>query len=156
MSNKLTLEDIAKAPIPEDLPKKSAEEDLYTTSEPAVHHDHKTSQALRMAEEDIRKLNLENDALKAQNELRIKCSCYILWFVALFVIATFATLVAGSYELSYTGKDGAVTFRPFLAIDSKVLITLLTTTTIQVIGLLTIVVKWLFPNQPGSSKKGKD
>jgi len=82
-------------------------------------------------EEDVKKKRLENKSLEQDVFQRGCFSWIILISVGLWIVAVFAVLIsAGLGELEF---------------ETNVLITLLTTSTINVIALLIIVVNYLFP-----------
>ena len=78
-------------------------------------------QIIRAQEEEI-------ERCKDEHKLRKHFLNLVFWFVVMFVVATLLIVVLS--ELS-----------------DKVLITLLTTTTANVIGILLIAFKWLFPSR---------
>jgi len=82
-------------------------------------------------EEDVKKKRLESKSLEQDVFQRGCFSWIILISVGLWIVAVFAVLIsAGLGELEF---------------ETNVLITLLTTSTINVIALLIIVVNYLFP-----------
>jgi len=82
-------------------------------------------------EQDLRKKKLENKSLEQDVKQRGCFSWIILTSVGLWIFAVFFVLIcAGSGELYF---------------ETSVLITLLTTSTVNVIALLIIVVNYLFP-----------
>lgn len=92
----------------------------------------------RIIEEEYRKLKLENDAIEGNNisdsqdrDQRKDFAERIFSFVALYMFAVFFILIL---------SGGPFNFR----LSDNVLITLLGTTTANVIGILIIVVTYLF------------
>lgn len=91
----------------------------------------------REREEEVRKLKIQNDLLQAKfdkitgdNKAR-KSHSLLIFIMVFFWLASVVTLLT----LSGLG---------LVVLSDKVLITLLTTTTINVIGLLVIVANYLF------------
>ena len=76
----------------------------------------------------IREKEAEIERCKDEHKLRKRFLGYVFWFVVVFVVLTLAIVVWSSRS-------------------DKVLITLLTTTTANIIGILLIAFKWLFPTR---------
>jgi len=89
------------------------------------------AESVKQSEYDSEKLRLKNKDLQQNITLRKKFAWLILFFVAVWVVSVFGiTILAGKYILCF---------------ENNVLITILTTTTINIIALLIIVVNYLFP-----------
>lgn len=156
MPNKISLDSLDKVQLP-DLEKESAEEELFQASEASTHEDHKLAKAsqaaLNTAVQKIRKLAIENDDLAMLGPHRRKYSWWILSFVFFFVITTFSILVLSSIQIALPQKNIESPFYTILNLDNEVLITLLATNTVQVVGLLFVVAKWLFPTKEITKSK---
>lgn len=76
----------------------------------------------------IREKDEEIERCKDEHNLRKRFLNYVFWFVVSFVVLTLAIVVWSD-------------------LSDKVLMTLLTTTTANIIGILLIAFKWLFPSR---------
>ena len=156
MSNKISLDSLDNVLIPE-LENQSREEELFEVTEAKSHTEHKLLEAskatLDIAKEKIRKLEIENDDLAKLGPHRRKYSWCILGFVFIFVVIAFSILLLSSFQIQSITEDKTLFFRTFIKLDNEVLMTLLATNTVQVVGLLYVVAKWLFPIK--SVQKGK-
>lgn len=154
MPNNISLDSLDDIQIP-DLDETSREEGLFETTEAKSHIEHKEREAtetvLNLAKEKIRKLEIENDDLAMLGPHRRKYSWWILAFVFLFVIATFSIVLMSSFQVEAVAANQKLFFRTVINLDNAVLMTLLATNTVQVVGLLYVVAKWLFPRK--SEKK---
>lgn len=103
----------------------TAETDDSREANAVLDDDEKKFEAQKR-EQLIRELKQNLDEQHEEHELRKLFLHLVYWFVVAFV---FSTLLI-------------VTFKK---LDNSVLITLLTTTTANVIGILLIAFKWLFP-----------
>lgn len=83
---------------------------------------------------DIELLKQELEELKDTHTLRLKFAKSIFWVVVLWLLFVSIILVMEGFWL----WD--------FSLSDAILITILTTTSINIIGLLVIVAKWLFPN----------
>ena len=150
MPNKISLDSLDDVQIP-DLEDESREEELFEATEAKSHKEHKLLEAhettLSIAREKIRKLEIENDDLAMLGPHRRKYSWWILGFVIFFVLATFSVLLMSSFQIEAVAADKASSFRTLIKLDNEVIITLLATNTAQVVGLLYVVAKWLFPTK---------
>lgn len=102
---------------------------------------------LDIAKVRIRKLEIENDDLAKLGPHRRKSSWFILGVVFVFVLIAFSILFMSSFQIQSTTEDKAVLFRTLIKLDNEVIMTLLATNTVQVVGLLYVVAKWLFPGK---------
>lgn len=154
MPDKLSLDAIDHIKLP-SLEDSSKEEALYEAKEPKIHSEHKLLEAheavLAEAKQKIRKLEIENNDLALLGPHRRQYSWWILGFVILFVIISFSVLLMSSYQIEVIGEGKSIGFRTLIKLDNEVLMTLLATNTVQVVGLLYVVAKWLFPTK----SKGK-
>ena len=83
---------------------------------------------VRRRDQIIREKDEEIERCKDEHKLRKRFLSRVFWFVVAFVAATLAIVV-------------------WSGLSDKVLITLLTTTTANIIGILLIAFKWLFPTR---------
>ena len=150
MFKKLTIESIDRVQLP-PMDESSLEEALFEAPEASTHEDHKLLEAnkhtLEVAKQKIRKLEIENDDLAMLGPHRRTYSWWILAFVLAFVVITFVILVLSSLQIEHVSKTDVAQFYTLLSLDNKVLMTLLATNTVQVVGLLYVVAKWLFPTK---------
>lgn len=146
---RISLDTIDELQLP-DLEDCSAEEALYAPSEPRTHQDHKLVEAhahtLALAKQRIRTLEIENDDLALLGPHRRRYSWWILGFVMVFVATTFMVLLSSAIQVSVV-QNGESFYRSLIVLDNDVLMTLLATNTVQVVGLLYVVAKWLFPTK---------
>tara|TARA_B100000745_G_C20154332_1_gene395603 strand:- start:1009 stop:1506 length:498 start_codon:yes stop_codon:yes gene_type:complete len=159
MTAKVSLDSLDSLVLP-DLEDTSAEEELFESSESAKHQEHKLleahSHALNLAKQRIRKLEIENDDLALLGPHRRHYSWWILGFVFLFVFTTFLLLVLSAVQIETPQSGQPSTYHSLIEIDNEVMMTLLATNTVQVVGLLYVVAKWLFPNKSEkSTQQGK-
>ncbi|PCK03621.1 MAG: hypothetical protein COA42_20460 [Alteromonadaceae bacterium] len=152
MPDNVSLDALDTIQIP-TLAEQSIEDELYQSSEKQSHEEHKVrgaqDEALGVAREKIRKLEIENDDLARLGPHRRKYSWWILYFVIAFVTVTFVTLLMSSYQIKISDGDA---YRTLINLDKEVVVTLLATNTVQVVGLLYVVAKWLFPSKPEQKK----
>ncbi|MBL1260374.1 MAG: hypothetical protein COB33_007580 [Thiotrichaceae bacterium] len=145
MPNKISIDNIGDVKIPDDISTTSEEEKIFWTTEVESHSEHKhlegKSQALEIAKQQIRTLKISNDDLAQLGPHRRKYSWWVLVFTILFVFVV--TLIVGlsSWQIEVSEKE----YRTLIKLEDEVLITLLATTTVQVVGLLYVVARWLFP-----------
>ena len=140
MINKLSdinkIEEI-KLPAPSSLNQFSDEEQIYTEAPSESQNDHKSVEALKLVQEKAReennKLKIDNQNLKDLATHRIKYSKWILGFVILFVSTVLIILILSGYKI--------------LIFNDNVIDVLLATNTVQVVGVLYIVAKWLYPQK---------
>ena len=124
-------------PSPSSLSQSSNEEQIYSETPAESQHDHKSIEALKLVQEKAReennKLKIENQNLQNLASHRIVYSWWIFAFVVLVVI-----IILGIFIASGLGT---------LTISSDNLDTLLQSNTVQVIGILYIIAKWLYPQK---------
>lgn len=122
---------------PSDLKDTTDEEEVYKESPEESQTDHKSIEALKLvqnkAREENNKLKIENGNLKKLAEHRIAYSWAIFIFVVIVVL-----IVLGIFIFSGLGK---------LTLSTDNLDTLLQTNTVQAIGILYIIAKWLYPHK---------
>jgi hypothetical protein len=152
MSIKVTLDNIGSE-IPPNVPDQTEEQDLFESHEPDTHKDHKDAEGYRLtleaAKEQNNTLKLNNDTLRIQNsELhglachRINYSWAIFALTLLFLFATFLFLYLSSHV---TYDVMCHKFIKNIEISDDVMMVLLGTNAVQVVGILFVVAKWLFP-----------
>lgn len=136
MINISKIKDIT-LPNPSDLKDKTDEEKVYNESPQESQTDHKSIEALKLvqdkAREENNKLKIENGNLEKLAKHRITYSWAIFVFVVVVVL-----IVLGIFIFSGLGK---------LTLSTDNLDTLLQTNTVQAIGILYIIAKWLYPNK---------
>ncbi|MDQ6989922.1 MAG: hypothetical protein Q9M19_08560 [Mariprofundaceae bacterium] len=140
------IDKIGNIKIPKNLSSESKEESIYEHNEAPTHQEHKvregTEQALELAKQQIRTLQINNDDLAQLGPHRRLYSWWILGFSIFFIISVLVVLILASYQVALSERE----LGTMLKLDNEVLITLLATNTVQVVGLLFIVAKWLFPS----------
>jgi hypothetical protein len=147
------LESIKSAPIPTDLKDTTNEEEVYSETEEEAQSDHKDKEALdaikAKATESLQEYKLKNKKLEIENQNlqtlakhRINFSWAIFAFVIAFVLFALSIVVLSGISEESTFK---------LNINDNVLDIILATNTVQVVGVLYIVAKWLYP----ASKESK-
>jgi len=158
MPRSVSLDSLDDIQIPE-LDDASREEELFEATEAKSHKEHKLLEAhettLSIAKERIRKLEIENDDLAMLGPHRRAYSWWILGFVISFVLATFTVLLMSSFQIEVIAEDKTASFRTLLKLENEVVMTLLATNTVQVVGLLYVVAKWLFPTKPQKKHEPK-
>lgn len=142
----ISFRDIGKVKLPGDLSEQSDEEKIFESKEVDSHHDHKhleaNKEALELARQRVRELTIRNDDLSRLGPHRRKFSWWILIFSASFVVCTMGIVLLSSYQVPINESEYSTPIK----LDDSVLITLLATNTVQVVGLLYVVAKWLFPS----------
>lgn len=148
MDNKLSIDAIGKVEIPTNLSNESEEEAIFEVIEEASHEDHKlrqgTEEALEIAKQKIRTLQIKNDDLAQLGPHRRTYSWWILGFSIVFVACSVIIVFLSSYQI-LSAEGDATKYSTLLKLSDDVLMTLLATNTVQVVGLLFVVAKWLFP-----------
>ena len=133
--------DIAKIgsvnlPEPSELKTSTDEEGVYNETPAESQTDHKSIEAFKLlqdkAREENNKLKIDNENLKKLADHRIDYSKWIFKLVASFIGAVFSIVVLDGFGVIEVEKD--------------TLDILLKTNTVQVVGVLFIVAKWLYPN----------
>ena len=136
MSSIENIKDV-ELPIPKDLGDSTDEETVYGETLEESQSDHKSREEFRLlqekAREAINKLRIENENLKNLADHRIQYSKWIFWLVAVVISTVFTILILGGLEV--------------VKIDKETLTALLRTNTMQVVGVLFIVAKWLYPHK---------
>lgn len=142
MSDNIT-EAISKVqlPTPSELKDKTDEEEIYVETPDEIQDEHKNANVLKEVQEKAREavntLKIENQNLQKLADHRIRYSWAILAFVVVFCLLVLRVVfLVGSEEMK---------------LSDTVLNMLLGTTMVQVIGVLYIVAKWLYP-QNGKDK----
>jgi hypothetical protein len=144
VGNKESLLDALKKYIPPtDLKNESEEEQLFEDKPGSDYEEQKKALAYRESSEKsqqvIQKLKIENTDLALLGPYRRKYSWWIFIFAVSFVLLAMALLLLSGFQV--------------ITISDQVLITLLATNTVQVVGLLYIVAKWLFTPRTIANKK---
>lgn len=121
--------DSISIPSPEELNINNEEETIFADYIDDIPYE-KTQEKF-LLKEKAKSLKIENDNLKKLNSHRINYSNYILCFVVVFVGLTIVIITLSGNKT--------------LSINDNVLITLLSTNMFQVVGILYIVTKWLYP-----------
>ncbi|MFA6143631.1 MAG: hypothetical protein WCW84_05855 [Sulfurimonas sp.] len=140
----------------------TSEESTYIEPPIEAQHDHKEKEATALIQETARKvkaknarLEIENSNLKKLAEHREAYSWAILAFVICTVIVTFYIVIqAGTpvlFPILENDKDYKLLITNYV-ISDQVIMTLLGTTLAQVIGILWLVVKWLYPSNNNHTK----
>jgi len=144
----------------------TSEESTYIEPPIEAQHDHKDKEALVLVKETAReqlnkfkkkneKLEIENSNLKKLAEHREAYSWAILLFVVVTVIITFYIVVQASTPVLFPILDNGKYYKLLITnyvISDNVIMTLLSTTLVQVIGILLLVVKWLYPSNNNHTK----
>lgn len=172
MSQKDSPEEILDAiddvTIPSDLSENSLEEIIYDETNEEIQHDHKNQETFNIyqhkAKEEISRLKNENTTLEIENDNLSKLANhrrYFSWAILVFVfIVVFITL----YIVAQSGSPYVITFHTdenksvqllitHYILSDKVLMTLLGTNLVQVVGILLIVVNWLYPSNNNHNSK---
>jgi hypothetical protein len=148
----------------------SAEESTYFESPEEAQHDHKEKEATTLVQETARetlneykkkieKLGIENSNLKKLAEHRENFSWAILLFVVVTVMITFYIVVQASTPVLFPILDNGKYYKLLITnyvISDKVIMTLLGTTLVQVIGILWLVVNWLYPSNNNHIKQSNE
>jgi len=146
MPTNLSIDKITGVEIPEVLADSSEEESIFKSTEAGTHKDHKQRQAaeqvLDVAKQRIRTLEIENDDLAKMGPHRRTYSWWVFGFSTSFVISSLVIVLLSSWQIP--ASENA--FKTLIKLDTSILITLLSTNMVQVVGLLFIVAKWLYPS----------
>lgn len=148
-----------------------SEEAIY---EGAAGHD-KSDHLASLRYEQYQKVKVENANLRALNELRHKLAKFIFKLIVGWLIAVMLLVFLGSYQVFlFSGEcDLTSTFwfsnaqhipvgcelaesKTLLTLSETIVVALITTTTINVLGLSFIVANWLFPSSRKSKKVTKN
>jgi hypothetical protein len=123
-------------PSPEQLKNSTEEEKVYTETPQESQIDHKGNEALKLLQDKARqennKLKIENENLKNLADHRIEYSKWIFKLVSAVIAVVFIILLLDGFEI--------------INLDKETLDILLKTNAVQVVGVLFIVAKWLYPN----------
>jgi len=126
-----------KLPTPDELKDSTKEGEVYSETPQESQVDHKGNEALKLvqdkARESTNKLKIENVNLEQLAKHRIAYSWWIFGFVVTFLILVLTILILSGFKV--------------IELNDNVLNTLLTTNMVQVVGVLYIVAKWLYPNK---------
>ena len=126
-----------KLPKPNELQKITKEHDIYNETPQESQSDHKNNEALKLvqdkAREDTNTLKIENANLEKLAKHRISYSWWIFAFVFTFLILVLSILLLSGFKI--------------IVLSDNVLNTLLATNMVQIVGVLYIVAKWLYPNK---------
>lgn len=152
--------DAIEAEIPEDINPSSEEEKIYSK---AV--DKKSQDLLELQREQVSGLEQRVTHFKILYRLRRNVACFIFFLIFVWLFCVMVLVFLGSYEVYYLQgtcgsydlqswhqkikalPEGCVYIKRsnFLNLSESIVITLITTTTANVLGLSYIVAKWLFP-----------
>lgn len=125
-----------KLPNPEELKDSTEEEKVYDETPQESQTDHKGNEALKLLQDKARqennKLKIENDNLQNLANHRIEYSKWIFKLVTFVIIIVFTIVILDGFDI--------------INLDKETLDILLKTNTVQVVGVLFIVAKWLYPN----------
>jgi len=148
---------IASAKLPKDLSDSTEEESVYSETAEEVQQDHKGKEAFdalkETATQQVQELKHNNATLLIQNENLKKLSEHrrfyswaVLAFVAIvfFFTLTIVILSGNSIILNLPNKEFLIL--PRILLSEEVLLMLLGTNMVQVVGILWLVVKWLYPS----------
>lgn len=91
------------------------------------------------------KKHLENSLLKQELELKETICTWVIITVSVYLITVFSLIVIATVVFPYRHLTANL--------SDNVLITLLTTTTVSLIGLPTLIIKSLFPSKKKSTRK---
>ena len=124
-------------PNPDELKDTTEEGKVYSETPQESQIDHKGNEALKLvqdkARESTNKLKIENGNLEKIAKHRITYSWWIFGFVVTFLILVLTILLLSGFKI--------------IELNDNVLNTLLATNMVQVVGVLYIVAKWLYPNK---------
>ena len=120
---------------PSRLNTSSEEENIYTETAQESQLDHKNAEALKLlqdkAREENHKLTIENGNLEKLAKHRITYSWWIFGFVVIFLTMVLLIVTLNGFQI--------------MKLNDNVIDTLLATNMVQVVGILYIVAKWLYP-----------
>lgn len=126
-----------KLPNIKDIERAKKEEKTFIEEPQESQEEHKNEEALKILQEkakaELSKLTIENDNLKNLSQHRITYSWWIFGFVVLFVLIVLGIIVSNGLS--------------WIVLNDNVLNILLATNTVQVVGVLYIIAKWLYPNK---------
>lgn len=148
---KFTVDQLDGIQVPDDLEGNNKELELFFSSnEPDVHSDHKTvaaqEETLELVKQRLRKLTIENDDLAMLGPHRRLFSWFIFGFGVLFTVVTIVYLIAATVPVNIQVGELMVE-RTYVQVDDSVLKILLGTSLAQVVGLMYVVARWLFPSR---------
>lgn len=143
-----------------DLEADATEESTYFEEPEEARSDHKEKEkfdlVLAKATEQVNKLKNENEKLAIENgnlkklaEHRETYSWAILAFVIATVIATFYIIIQASTPTLFPILDNGKYYKLLITkyvMSDQVIMMLLGTTLAQVLGILWLVVNWLYPS----------
>lgn len=150
---------------PDDIPEPAEEQsdDSYPPYEDEKANADLQEKVLRMQEREVElgmkrssltRSQIDNDRIQAENNLRDSVQVQVwelirIWLAGVFFIVIFSGLKEGIPLCQ--GTAGAVSCMHFkLEYKSPVLVALISSPTVAIIGLVAIVLRYLFPN--GESK----
>lgn len=142
MTSKDPFKDIENVDIPE-LEDESPEEELFTANEEDIHGDHTKAQMIDRSKQIIRTLKLQNDNLIMLSNLRKNYSWAIFCLSAFFLIVSMTIVILSAITICNGQPSECFSI---LDLSDDVLLMILGTNVTQVIGILFIVAKWLYPN----------
>lgn len=119
----------------------SAEANAEAASAGSVAVSEEKSFAIERLHEEVESLKDERNRLKEEHDLRKKYLRLVFWFVVIFVASVMTIIV-------FCAKS-------VLSLSDDVQMTLLGTTTVDLVGLLYIAFNWLFPRDPKPRRSRK-
>ena len=128
---------------------KEAPPDETPTEEIHSEEDHI---AKEKAEAELRNKNLKNDELEDNIKLRKQYACivFVAVFLWMFFVAVVIMLAGFNHgllvQISYNNGIDLSSYSGMFNLPENVLITLVSGCSVNIIGLLAIVIRYLFPN----------
>lgn len=116
----------------------SAEVNAEAASAGSVAVSEEKSFAIERLHEEVESLKDERNRLREEHDLRKKYLRRVFWFVVLFVVSVTTIIILCATSV--------------FSLNDNVQMTLLGTTTVDLVGLLYIAFHWLFPRDPKPKK----
>ena len=123
---------------PHDIVLQAAKKDEAALSIPSQHPDPDLSLSLDKHKSDLLKQELKE--AQDTHKLRLGYTGKIFWLVVAWLVCVLAAVLMSGFSVGG------------FSLSDKVIITFITSTTINVVGLFLVVAKWMFP----SSRRDKD
>ena len=140
-SSKIDDDDINNPTEEEDIFNNEEVNTLVANNNYIQYEKEQYKQLLKKQIEEIKELQINNDNIEKLANHRIKYSWFIFWFVCIFFIYSLTIVLLNGFKI--------------ITISDTVLGILLGTNTADVIGVLFIVAKWLYPQEIKQSRKPK-
>ena len=152
LSDQLNL--IQDVELPSDLKDESEEERLYEESSEESQQDHKSKEALEIAQQKMKELGHKNETLRIKNANLEKLAKHRRWFswailafvIAFVGVASYIVIQAGTPYMLSEGELEKPIIITHLMLSDAVIMMLLGTNLVQVVGVLWLVVRWLYPS----------